>query len=442
MRAFSCVHPPLMLKLSYEIVTYKDFEKMIECASGIVGKKRILPHNITGSNPGTKEENKMSKKYTKWIFIPAMVVLLSVSMIGCAGKQADTGNQSGETGAVTSPVETASTVSAPASVATTAVIPPTASTPATATTTVLPTTASSADVPTTGQQAKQPESTTAATGSNNPVGTAILPASLSIPIAEYPRIDGSTATIPLSVALIQTITGISVEEAEMRIQHTRTSESFLFLMDGYTDLLLVYNPPAATYEAIESAKVALEMVPIGRDALVFLTNEKNPVQSLTEEQIVAIYSGKIKNWREVGGEDMTIAAFQRNESSGSQALMRKLVMKDEPMAEAPKELVPGEMGMLIDSLAAYNNNRNALGYSVYYYVNNMFSADGIRTMAVNDIPCTNETIRDNRYPFTEDFFAVIRKDEPADSNTRKLFDWITGPEGGRLIENTGYTALR
>lgn len=72
------------------------------------------------------------------------------------------------------------------------------------------------------------------------------------------------------------------------------------------------------------------MKPIGRDALVFLTNEKNPVKSLSRQQVSRIYSGAVTNWKELLGDDREIRAFQRPKDSGSQNLMEKLVMKGTP----------------------------------------------------------------------------------------------------------------
>ncbi len=57
--------------------------------------------------------------------------------------------------------------------------------------------------------------------------------------------------------------------------------------------------------------VPLDQKALGRDALVFIVNEENPVQSLTQQQLRDIYAGKITNWKEVGGADAAIVAFQR-----------------------------------------------------------------------------------------------------------------------------------
>ena len=122
-------------------------------------------------------------------------------------------------------------------------------------------------------------------------------------------------------------------------------------------------------------------------------------------------------------------------------MMENLVMKGIQMTNAPANLVVNEMLGLIESIADYNNSGGAIGYSVYYYFHNMYNVGGVRPMEVGGIPCTDDTIRDGSYPFTQDFYAIIRANEPEDSNTRKLFNLITGPEGAALMAATGYTPV-
>lgn len=254
----------------------------------------------------------------------------------------------------------------------------------------------------------------------------------------YPIVDGSTATLPLSYALMQAVTGCTEEEAKIAIRHTKTTDSFYSLIYGSADLLIVYEPNAVVFEAAQEANVELEMAAIGRDAMVFLINEDNPVETLTHDQIIDIYTGKTLNWKDVGGDDLDIIAYQRVEDSGSQVMMRKQVMQGIEMADAPTELRTGEMGELIDGIAAYKNTGNAIGYSVYYYVANMYMQEGVRLVNINGVVPCNDSIASGEYPYTQDFYAVIRADTPADAPARQLFDFLQTAEGKSLIENAGY----
>ena len=255
---------------------------------------------------------------------------------------------------------------------------------------------------------------------------------------EYPHVDGSTSMLPLSRALMMASTGVSAQEAELRISHSKTTLSFYALVSGEADLLLVARPAQEAFDYAEDMGVELEMRPIGVDALVFLTSDKNPVDSLTQQQAVGIYTGAITNWKEVGGADAEIVAYQRNETSGSQVMMENVVMDGQLMTDAPKEYRPSEMGALVDEVASYRNSADAIGYSVYYYVTEMYLREGVKLLAIDGVAPSNETIASGEYPYTQYNYAVIRKDEKENSPARQLFDFLTTPEGKALMAAQGY----
>ena len=94
------------------------------------------------------------------------------------------------------------------------------------------------------------------------------------------------------------------------------------------------------------------------------------MDSLTVQQVKDIYSGAITNWKDVGGEDEPIIAYQRNSGSGSQSMMERF-MGDVPLADAPSNWVASGMGGLVSAVAAYDNRHGAIGYSFRYYVTDL-----------------------------------------------------------------------
>ena len=266
-------------------------------------------------------------------------------------------------------------------------------------------------------------------------------ASLHIDSKDYPRVDGSTATLPLGIYMRAKLTGETLEQSETFTLFTRTNNAWLDIAYGEADLLIVYEAAEETKRSIDESGTELKIAPIGRDALVFLANAGNPVDNLSHQQIVDIYTDKITNWKEVGGTDTPIVAHQRPDTSGSQALMEKLVMQGTSLSAAPSVQKPSEMGELIDSVAEYNNEANALGYSVYYYVKNMYQVPSIKLLSVDSIAPTDEMIAQQKYPYTNDFYVVIRANEPADSPAHKIFDWLTGREGDKAIVDAGYVPV-
>ena len=266
-------------------------------------------------------------------------------------------------------------------------------------------------------------------------------ASLQLSLEEYPRMDGSTANLPMMAEIMSQVCGITLEEAEELTTCTKTSNAWSNIANGNVDILLVYEAAEDTKAYLETVGTKLEVTPVGRDALVFINNEQNPVDNLTQAQLIDIYTGKVTNWNEVGGEDLDIIPYQRVATSGSQSLFVKLLMKDIVPMDAPMELRPAEMGMLIDELARYNNEGNALGYSVFYYANYMYQQPGLRMIAVDGVQPSDETIADGSYPLLNEYYVVIRADEPEDSPARLLRDWILSDEGSAAIVKAGYIPM-
>ena len=259
-------------------------------------------------------------------------------------------------------------------------------------------------------------------------------------VETYPRVDGSTATLPLSEAVFMAATGESAEVAASEVVHTKTTNSYNRLYSGEVDLLIVYEPAEVIVERMKTEPLCIK--PIGLDALVFLANTANPIQSLTMEQLVDIYSGKITNWSEVGGLDRDLLAFQRPVNSGSQTLMQKLVMKDVPMVDGDNVFRYSTMSDILEGMLSYNNEDNTLGYSVFYYANNMYFEKDLKLMGVDGVLPSTQTIYDGSYKLTNAFYAVVRTDEPADSNAKKIFDWLTGEAGQQLVLNLGYVPVQ
>ncbi|OUP26238.1 substrate-binding domain-containing protein [Faecalibacterium sp. An192] len=258
---------------------------------------------------------------------------------------------------------------------------------------------------------------------------------------EFPGVDGSTACIPLMAQIMADTTGADLTEAQSAISVSTTAyawENMGVYDSDLAQLLIVYEAPDYVKDEIAQAGTQLEQKAIGRDALVFIVNEDNPVQSLTQDQLREIYAGHITNWKDVGGDDTPIVAFQRGEDSGSQTLFQNLLIGDGELMEAPTELAPASMGGLVDSIASYNNSANAIGFSVYYYIDQMYSQPGLRLLAVEDVTPSNDTIASQEYPLCNDFYAVIRASAAADSPERQVYDWLSTEDGVRCIEKAGY----
>lgn len=255
-------------------------------------------------------------------------------------------------------------------------------------------------------------------------------------VDNYPRIDGSTATLPLAEAFKANFTGKEINEIE--VKHSKTHNAYVNLINCDTDLILVTYPSEDELNLAKQKGVELEIVPIVKEAFVFFVNKENKVENLTLEQIQQIYSGKIKNWKLVGGADAEILAYQRPENSGSQSGMLSLVMKGIKMMEPITETVAQGMIDIVDVISDYKNKDTAIGYSYYYYITTMYTSDEIKLLSVNGVEPTYDNIKNGLYNIQTAYYAVIRKDEPENSDTRKLLNEMKSERGQNVAKEAGY----
>jgi len=258
----------------------------------------------------------------------------------------------------------------------------------------------------------------------------------------YPVVDGSTVTIPLSEALGAKLMEMPIEEARQYILHNKTHQAYVNLIEGSADLIFVTSPSAEEMALAESSQVELELIPVVSEGFVFLASQDNPVAGLTLSQIQDIYTGKITNWKQVGGGDTAIVAYQRPVNSGSQTGFLELVMGGLTPQDPPMEQVVAEMGALIDAVAAYKNQPDAIGYSYFYFVTDMWGNEKVKLLSVDGVYPDKETIRDGSYPIRTAYYAVMRGSEPADSPVRQIVAWLLSKEGQQLAEEAGYVKAR
>ncbi len=268
--------------------------------------------------------------------------------------------------------------------------------------------------------------------------------SFSMTEEEFPKVDGATAMLPMIGEITKSVLGYNEEQAQKYLDentHGKTAKVYASLINKEKDLIFVSEPSDDILNQAKEAGVEFEMIGIGLDGFVFLVNEENSVKSLTIEQIQKIYTGDITNWKEVGGDDAKIVAYQREENSGSQNLMEKMVMKGLKMKKPESQDLRIEvMEGLIDAVSSYKDSKYSIGYSIYLYAKEQHVKSNVRFLAINGIEATDENIANKTYPLTKVVYAVLRKDEPENSNARKLVNWLKTSEGKKVVTAGGYVA--
>jgi phosphate transport system substrate-binding protein len=274
----------------------------------------------------------------------------------------------------------------------------------------------------------------------------------------YPKVDGSTSAEPLNAIIFCKLFDIrykwvtkqknlqsiepnlkkqDMEKFRNLIKSSSTHQSYVNLIDKKADFVLnarKMSPDEKEYA--EDAGVSLIETPIASDALVFIINSKNPVTSLTSEQIQDIYSGKITNWKEVGGNDRKIQPFVRNPNSGSQELMEEFF----DVAEFPVNMFEMMIFDMKGTFDAIHGNVDAICYTVYYYKEYIATGFDAKSVTIDGVYPDKKTIGNKSYPYVAPVYAVIRSDLDKSSMAYKLYQWIQTESGKQTINESGYVS--
>ncbi len=261
-------------------------------------------------------------------------------------------------------------------------------------------------------------------------------------LEDYPIIDGATALAPYYEAMTARLLDLDIEQARTVVMCSTTAGAYDNLKDKKVDMIFCSLPSDKQVSDAKEVGVEYETHAVFNGGFVFFVNKDNPIDNITVEQLKGIYSGKITNWSELGGNDEKIIPYQRTEGSGSQSGLYRFIISEDEVMEAPTEQIAGEMDEAVDVVASYENSAGAICYSFYYYVANMHYSDQIKLLSVEGIAPNNETIGNRTYPLFNQSMIVIRSDTPKDSILRNIIDWVKSEEGMTLAEENGYVANR
>ncbi len=175
-------------------------------------------------------------------------------------------------------------------------------------------------------------------------------------------------------------------------------------------------------------------IPVALDGVAIYVHQQSPLKVLTRDQLKGIYTGRITNWREVGGGDGRIVAYSRENNSGTYVFFKEHVLNNEDFAREIQTL-PGTAAIV----NAVSKDPASIGYGGIAY------ASGIRAVPIRAdenseaVQPTLETVQSGRYPLSRYlFFYTIGEPE----GQAKLFiDWVLGPEGQKVCETVGYYPL-
>lgn len=296
------------------------------------------------------------------------------------------------------------------------------------------------------------------------------PANRHLTAEQYPRVGGSTSAHPLGVIVACELTGTPyfwTTGAQRTVQPTRapnppvpplqgpgpdkspplhqktwhhgTHGAYSDLINNKCNLILVARQASRDEDKLaEKRSIEFVYTPVAKDAFVFITNQKNPVENLSLQQVREMYLGKLTGWQAVGGPEKDIHAYVRNRNSGSQETMEMLVLGGKPTIEGRSMVTLSMMG----PLNALARDPQGIGYTFYYYQARMKPDPRIKLLSIDGVQPSAETIADGSYPVVTDVWAVMRKDTPQDSAEGKVVQWMLSPAGQKTVAASGYVPVQ
>lgn len=183
-------------------------------------------------------------------------------------------------------------------------------------------------------------------------------------------------------------------------------------------------------------------IEIARDAIGVIVHPENPVQQLTLQQVSDIYSGKITNWKEIGGEDRPVVLLSRESNSGTHVYFLEEVVRqgrkgDKTLFSQDTLLLPSSEGII----AEVRQNPNAIGYDGLGYI----TAD-VKTLAIAPqvdgeyVKPSVETVNNGKYPIARPLFMYMPGEPQGDVKT--YLDWILGQDGQQIVGELGFVPLQ
>lgn len=264
-----------------------------------------------------------------------------------------------------------------------------------------------------------------------------------------PRLDGAARLFPLYASYVEAVYPKDVKfeawdyESDLTLTASGEDEPWQRLSDGGADIIFMPAPdPEASIWATFAARGQEPVfIPLCRDAVVFLTDAGNPVESVTAEQLRQIYAGTTTDWADLGAAELgKIVAYQDYESEVKAAFDRTCGFTG--LADAPEGVTGFDSwaGDVLTGPAAYRNLPNAAGYALRAECRALPDAGRVKYLAVGGVAPTDENIKRGSYPFFETLYAVVLKDNK-NPNVAALLEWIQSEQGAELAEKTGFVAI-
>lgn len=241
-------------------------------------------------------------------------------------------------------------------------------------------------------------------------------------------VQGSTTVGPIADAFAEAFMRKHAD-VSVTVKKTGSGDGAKALVDGQCD---VANMSRFMKEKEYTAAVEKGFLPVAHvvamDGVCVVVHPSNPVKALAAEQVKAMYTGKITNWKELGGADQEIVLYSRDTSSGTYETFHNLVMEKEKMASGVEYVASNP-----DMHKHVSTTKAAVGYVGLGFVD-----EKVKALKINDVMPTSRTIVSGTYPVARPLFMWTKGFPTLGSLIHAFVTFHLSEEGQEIIEAKGF----
>lgn len=244
-------------------------------------------------------------------------------------------------------------------------------------------------------------------------------------------VDGSTTVGPIAKAWAEYYMK-GHEGVNLTVSESGSGNGAKSLINKACDVASMSRPMKdKELQAAKEAGVDAVAHIIAMDGLAVIVHPANPVAGLTVEQVRDIYTGKIRNWKELGGADAEIVVVSRDTNSGTYEAFEELVMNSEKIAGTAEYV--GSNGAVRQRVMT---TQAAVGYAGLAFL------EGVKPLKINGVEASVETVQEKKYPVARPLYLYTNGTPAEGSHLAKYVYLYESKDGNRIVEDLGYVPVQ
>jgi phosphate transport system substrate-binding protein len=241
------------------------------------------------------------------------------------------------------------------------------------------------------------------------------------------KIAGSSTMVALTKALAGAYMS-QHPDVKIIIDSTNTGIGIADLIAGKAEVAASTRP----LKGSERTKIPdSETILVARDGIAVLVHPSNALKSLTVEQVEGIYTGRITNWKEVGGPDAPVNVYRREEGTAKQELFQSVVLQGKPFT--PRAKICDHAEGLLETLA---RDPHGIGFGATVHPPSVKVIALVTAASPFAQQPTPAALSNGAYPLVQNMYYVVRKSAPAE--VRSFLDFAASPAGQAVTAKAGF----